>query len=65
MLPWTGGCQCGALGTGTAAEIEEERSLLYVAMTRARDELHQERLALAGFPERRQFTMMVEGTRFS
>jgi ATP-dependent DNA helicase UvrD/PcrA len=28
------------LGTGTAAEIEKERRLLYVAMTRARDELH-------------------------
>ena len=28
------------LGTGTVDEIEEERRLLYVAMTRARDELH-------------------------
>lgn len=28
------------LSTGTEAEIEEERRLLYVAMTRARDELH-------------------------
>jgi DNA helicase-2/ATP-dependent DNA helicase PcrA len=28
------------LGTGTAAEIEEERRLLYVAMTRAKDHLH-------------------------
>jgi DNA helicase-2/ATP-dependent DNA helicase PcrA len=28
------------LGTGTVEEIEEERRLLYVAMTRARDELH-------------------------
>jgi DNA helicase-2/ATP-dependent DNA helicase PcrA len=28
------------LGAGTSAEIEEERRLLYVAMTRARDDLH-------------------------
>jgi DNA helicase II / ATP-dependent DNA helicase PcrA len=28
------------LGTGTSAEIEEERRLLYVAMTRAKDDLH-------------------------
>lgn len=28
------------LGTGSTAELEEERRLLYVAMTRARDELH-------------------------
>jgi DNA helicase-2/ATP-dependent DNA helicase PcrA len=28
------------LGAGTSAEIEEERRLLYVAMTRAKDELH-------------------------
>jgi DNA helicase II / ATP-dependent DNA helicase PcrA len=28
------------MSTGSADEIEEERRLLYVAMTRARDELH-------------------------
>jgi DNA helicase-2/ATP-dependent DNA helicase PcrA len=28
------------LSTGTSAEIEEERRLLYVAMTRAKDDLH-------------------------
>ena len=33
------GCIPSDLATGTAAEIEEERRLLYVAMTRARDEL--------------------------
>jgi DNA helicase-2/ATP-dependent DNA helicase PcrA len=27
------------LGTGTSAEVEEERRLLYVAMTRAKDDL--------------------------
>jgi len=34
------GCIPSDLGTGTAEEIEEERRLLYVAMTRARDDLH-------------------------
>jgi DNA helicase-2/ATP-dependent DNA helicase PcrA len=34
------GCMPSDLGTGTAAEIEEERRLLYVAMTRAKDDLH-------------------------
>jgi len=33
------GCIPSDLGTGTAGEIEEERRLLYVAMTRARDQL--------------------------
>jgi DNA helicase-2/ATP-dependent DNA helicase PcrA len=34
------GCLPSDLGTGTTAEIEEERRLLYVAMTRAKDTLH-------------------------
>jgi DNA helicase-2/ATP-dependent DNA helicase PcrA len=34
------GCLPSDLGTGTSAEIEEERRLLYVAMTRAKDQLH-------------------------
>src|SRR5262245_52536624 len=34
------GCIPSDMGTGTTAEIEEERRLLYVAMTRARDHLH-------------------------
>jgi DNA helicase-2/ATP-dependent DNA helicase PcrA len=33
------GCLPSDLGTGTSAEIEEERRLLYVAMTRAKDNL--------------------------
>ena len=33
------GCMPSDLGTGTTAEMEEERRLLYVAMTRARDNL--------------------------
>ena len=34
------GCLPSDLGTGTSAELEEERRLLYVAMTRAKDDLH-------------------------
>jgi DNA helicase-2/ATP-dependent DNA helicase PcrA len=34
------GCMPSDLGAGTSAELEEERRLLYVAMTRARDHLH-------------------------
>jgi DNA helicase-2/ATP-dependent DNA helicase PcrA len=34
------GCIPSDLATGTSAEVEEERRLLYVAMTRAKDELH-------------------------
>jgi DNA helicase II / ATP-dependent DNA helicase PcrA len=34
------GCIPSDLGTGCDADIEEERRLLYVAMTRARDSLH-------------------------
>lgn len=34
------GCIPSDLGAGTTEELEEERRLLYVAMTRARDDLH-------------------------
>ena len=34
------GCIPSDLGVGTTHEIEEERRLLYVAMTRAKDQLH-------------------------
>ena len=34
------GCIPSDLGAGTTAELEEERRLLYVAMTRAKDNLH-------------------------
>jgi DNA helicase II / ATP-dependent DNA helicase PcrA len=34
------GCMPSDLGVGTSAEVEEERRLLYVAMTRAKDDLH-------------------------
>jgi DNA helicase-2/ATP-dependent DNA helicase PcrA len=34
------GCMPSDLGAGTSDELEEERRLLYVAMTRAKDDLH-------------------------
>jgi DNA helicase-2/ATP-dependent DNA helicase PcrA len=40
VLNTVDGCIPSDLGTGSKAEIEEERRLLYVAMTRARDHLH-------------------------
>jgi DNA helicase-2/ATP-dependent DNA helicase PcrA len=39
MLNCVDGCIPSDLGTGTTAELEEERRLLYVGMTRARDSL--------------------------
>ena len=40
LLNAVDGCIPSDLATGTSAEIEEERRLLYVALTRARDHLH-------------------------
>ena len=40
LLNTVDGCIPSDLGTGSAHELEEERRLLYVAMTRAKDELH-------------------------
>ena len=40
VLNTVDGCIPSDLGVGTTAEIEEERRLLYVAMTRAKDHLH-------------------------
>jgi DNA helicase-2/ATP-dependent DNA helicase PcrA len=40
VLNTVDGCMPADLATTTKAEIEEERRLLYVAMTRARDHLH-------------------------
>lgn len=40
VLNCVDGCIPSDLGVGTTAEIEEERRLLYVAMTRAKDHLH-------------------------
>jgi DNA helicase-2/ATP-dependent DNA helicase PcrA len=39
LLNVVDGCMPSDLGVGTSAEIEEERRLLYVAMTRAKDDL--------------------------
>jgi len=41
MTAWliVDGCLPSDLGTGTTTELDEERRLLYVAMTRAKDEL--------------------------
>ena len=39
LLNGVDGCLPSDLGTGTSDEIEEERRLLYVAMTRAKDQL--------------------------
>jgi DNA helicase-2/ATP-dependent DNA helicase PcrA len=40
VLNTVDGCIPSDLGTGTTAELEEERRLLYVAMTRAKNDLH-------------------------
>ena len=40
MLNAVDGCIPSDLGAGTSDEIEEERRLLYVAMTRAKDSLN-------------------------
>ena len=40
LLNVVDGCMPFDLGAGTSAEIEEERRLLYVAITRAKDDLH-------------------------
>ncbi len=40
MLNVVDGCMPSDLGAGSTAELEEERRLLYVAMTRAKDNLH-------------------------
>ena len=50
------GCIPSDLGTGSTHELEEERRLLYVAMTRARDELHLARAAALLCPQRRAST---------
>ena len=40
LLNTVDGCMPSDLATGSTPEIEEERRLLYVAMTRAKDQLH-------------------------
>ena len=61
------GCIPSDLATGTAEGIEEERRLLYVAMTRAKDELHllqPERFHVAGQARTGDRYVRVPRTRF-
>jgi DNA helicase-2/ATP-dependent DNA helicase PcrA len=60
------GCIPSDMATGTPQEIEEERRLLYVAMTRARDSLHllqPHRFYTRGRPDG-DFHVYVPRTRF-
>jgi DNA helicase-2/ATP-dependent DNA helicase PcrA len=61
------GCMPSDLGTGTSAELEEERRLLYVAMTRAKDDLHlivPQRFFVHGQPVRGDRHVYASRTRF-
>jgi DNA helicase II / ATP-dependent DNA helicase PcrA len=61
------GCLPSDLGTGQTAEIEEERRLLYVAMTRAKDELHimlPQRFFVHGQPAQGDRHVYASRTRF-
>ena len=61
------GCMPSDLGAGTSAELEEERRLLYVAMTRAKDELHlivPQRFFTHGQPAQGDRHVYASRTRF-
>ncbi len=61
------GCIPSDLGTGSTAEIEEERRLLHVAMTRAKDDLHlvmPHRFYTHGQPQRGDRHIYAPRTRF-
>jgi len=61
------GCMPSDLGAGTTGELEEERRLLYVAMTRARDDLHlmlPQRFFTHGQPARGDRHVYAARTRF-
>ncbi len=61
------GCLPSDLSTGTSAEIEEERRLLYVAMTRAKDDLHlvvPQRFFTHGQPARGDRHVYASRSRF-
>ncbi|MGA0603036.1 ATP-dependent helicase [Caulobacter sp. KR2-114] len=61
------GCMPSDLGTGQSAELEEERRLLYVAMTRAKDDLHlmlPQRFYVHGQPRMGDRHVYAQRTRF-
>lgn len=67
LLNGVDGCIPSDLATGTSAEIEEERRLLYVAMTRARDVLTivvPQRFYVHGQPKRGDRHVYASRTRF-
>ena len=67
VLNCVDGCIPSDLATGSSEEIEEERRLLYVAMTRARDELAlivPQRFYVHGQPKYGDRAMFAGRTRF-
>ena len=67
VLNCVDGCIPSDLATGSSAEIEEERRLLYVAMTRARDDLTlvvPQRFFVHGQPRNGDRHVLASRTRF-
>jgi len=67
VLNCVDGCIPSDLATGSSEEIEEERRLLYVAMTRARDELAlvvPQRFYVHGQPRNGDRSVFASRTRF-
>ena len=67
VLNCVDGCIPSDLATGTSEEIEEERRLLYVAMTRAKDDLTlvvPQRFHVRGQPKRGDRHVFAQRTRF-
>ena len=67
VLNCVDGCIPSDLATGSSEEIEEERRLLYVAMTRARDDLAlvvPQRFYVHGQPKNGDRNVFASRTRF-